>query len=102
MSQRIPRVLNKRTDVIPADAEYCGRPSKWGNPFTHLRSKTLAQFQVATVEEAVEAHAAWILNQPELMAAVHELRGKDLVCWCKPEPCHCDTLIELANDPEGH
>lgn len=28
----------------------------------------------------------------------HELRGKNLACWCKPgEPCHVDVLLELAN-----
>jgi hypothetical protein len=25
-----------------------------------------------------------------------ELRGKDL-CWCAPERCHAEVLIELAN-----
>ena len=29
----MPKVLNKRTDTIPPDAVYVGRPSKWGNPF---------------------------------------------------------------------
>jgi len=32
-----------------------------------------------------------------LMAAQPELRGKDLACWCAPEPCHGDVLFELAN-----
>jgi hypothetical protein len=28
----------------------------------------------------------------------HELRGKDLACWCKEgSPCHADILLELAN-----
>jgi len=28
------------------------------------------------------------------------LRGKDLLCWCKPgTPCHADVLLELANAP---
>ena len=27
-----------------------------------------------------------------------ELAGKDLVCWCNPfDPCHADTLLDLAN-----
>jgi Domain of unknown function (DUF4326) len=39
----------------------------------------------------------WIVRQPALMAALHELRGKDLVCWCASEHCHADVLIELAN-----
>jgi hypothetical protein len=31
------------------------------------------------------------------MAALPELRGKDLVCWCAPDACHADVLLELAN-----
>ena len=27
----------------------------------------------------------------------HELKGKDLVCWCAPQPCHADVLLEIAN-----
>jgi hypothetical protein len=31
-------------------------------------------------------------------AARHELRGKDLACWCPPDqPCHADVLLEIAN-----
>jgi hypothetical protein len=26
-----------------------------------------------------------------------KLRGKDLVCWCPPGPCHADVLLEIAN-----
>jgi hypothetical protein len=31
------------------------------------------------------------------MAALRELRGKDLVCWCAPDACHGDVLLVLAN-----
>lgn len=27
-----------------------------------------------------------------------ELRGKTLGCWCKPDKCHGDILIELINN----
>lgn len=27
-----------------------------------------------------------------------ELKGKDLVCWCAPKPCHADILLEIANE----
>ena len=37
---RVPRVLNKRTDRIPANAIYCGRPSPFGNPFAIGRDGT--------------------------------------------------------------
>ena len=32
-----------------------------------------------------------------ILAALHELRGKNLVCWCAPKRCHAEVLIELAN-----
>jgi hypothetical protein len=35
------------------------------------------------------------------MAALSELRGKDLICWCAPEACHADVLLELANPAPG-
>jgi hypothetical protein len=31
------------------------------------------------------------------MAALPELRDKDLARWCLPEPCHGEVLLELAN-----
>jgi hypothetical protein len=76
---------------------YIGRPSKWGNPFSH-KAGTLAEFRVATNEEAVAAYAEWIQGQPGLLAALPELRGKVLGCWCARNPCHGDVLVGLAND----
>ena len=77
---------------------YVGRPSKWGNPFSH-KGGTLAKFKVATREEAVQKFREWIVTQPDLMAALPELKGKTLACWCSPLACHGDVLLELANGP---
>ncbi len=76
---------------------YIGRPSKWGNPFTHLHSNTLARFKVASRLEAVTAYKAWITegDGQYLLKDLHELKGKTLGCWCKPLACHGDILIEL-------
>jgi hypothetical protein len=71
------------------DRVYVGRPSKWGNPFKIGRD--------GSREEVIARYREWILRQPALMAALPDLRGKDLVCWCAPEPCHADVLLELAN-----
>jgi hypothetical protein len=75
---------------------YIGRPSKWGNPFSHLPN-TRAQFHVATRDEAIAAYERWILTQPDLIAALPELRGAVLGCWCDPLPCHGHVLARLAN-----
>lgn len=85
----MPRVLNKRTDLISKDAVFIGRPSKWGNPFKMSRT--------ATRQDVVKAYEVYLLSNKELMDSLIELRGKDLVCFCAPEPCHGDVLIKYAN-----
>lgn len=92
---RPPRVVNYRHEA----GVYIGRPSKWGNPFTHMEG-TDAPFRVATREEAVHRFAEWLPLQPFLIAALPELRGLDLACSCKwrgDELCHGDVLIKFAN-----
>lgn len=74
---------------------YIGRPSKWGNPFSH-KPGTLAKYRVATREEAVAKYREWLPTQPQLMADLHELDGQRLGCWCKPRACHGDVLVELV------
>jgi len=75
---------------------YIGRPSKWGNPFSH-KEGTLAKFKVASRDESIEKYEEWIAQQPQLLADLHELRGKVLGCWCHPQSCHGDILARLAN-----
>jgi hypothetical protein len=87
---------------IKRDEEYdvfIGRPSKWGNPFSHLPS-TLAQYKVSCREEAVDKYREWILTQPRLLADLEELRGKRLGCFCAPKLCHGHVLIELLENSE--
>jgi hypothetical protein len=83
-----PKVLNKRKAGEPDDAVYVGRPTKWGNPFYRdVRWDAIAKYE------------EWIRSQPWLMAAAkRELRGKNLVCWCAPKPCHADVLLRIANE----
>ena len=86
----MPKVLNKRTDTIPPDAVYVGRPSKWGNPFR------LQNF--CSRQQLIEVYEKWIADEIQLgNLNLSELRGKDLVCWCAPLPCHADVLLGLAN-----
>jgi len=75
---------------------YIGRPSIWGNPFSHKQG-TIAKFKVASRKEAIDRYREWILTQPLLLKKLPELEGKVLGCWCKPSACHGDVLIELIN-----
>lgn len=60
---------------------YIGRPSEWGNPFSHLPASA-AEWRVATRDEAIRKYEEWLLAQPELVERVRrELRGKVLGCW---------------------
>lgn len=68
---------------------YVGRPSKWGNPFRLGVDGTRTQVLIKYRE--------WIQTQPELLAALPELKGKVLGCWCAPKPCHADILAQMAN-----
>ena len=83
-----PRVLNKRSDA-EACATYIGRGSKWGNPF-----RTGPDGDRATV---VEKHERWLRGQHQLLRALDELRGQNLMCYCAPLACHGDVLLKLAN-----
>jgi hypothetical protein len=89
------KVVNKHHKV-PYDI-YIGRGSKWGNPFSHMDG-TKAKYKVETRGEAIEKYREWIMQQPELLNSLHELKGKTLCCFCKPKPCHGDILAELADN----
>jgi hypothetical protein len=87
---RPPKVLNKSRDYIPEEAVYVGRSSPWDSTF-----------RGQTREINVARHREWLLNKPDLVEKVrNELRGKDLVCWCAPLPCHADNLLEIAASDE--
>ena len=73
---------------------YIGRPSIWGNPFSHLSSSN-ARFNVNTREDVIIKYKEWILKRPNLLNRLHELKGKILECWCKPMSCHGDVLVQL-------
>ena len=89
-----------KTKVVHCKREkfdvYIGRPSPWGNPFSHL-DNTKAQFKVDTREEAVAKYREYILQKPELLKLLPTLKGKILGCWCSPKSCHGDVLAELAD-----
>ena len=93
------RVLNKRTDVIPPDAILVDRTTKWGNHTKVQEIKRL--FPGITTRDANQKATDWyreyIKLKPSLMNSLHELAGKDLVCWDAPLPCHADVLLEMAN-----
>lgn len=84
MKSTVVNIKHHRCDV------YIGRGSKWGNPFVigkgSGRGEVLARYE------------KYILNNPILLADLHELDDKVLGCWCKPLACHGDILVSLREE----
>ena len=96
------RIVNVNSDewasavLVDRNAVYIGRAngrrgfakSFWSNPF-HLGYD-------GTRVEVIEKYRAYLMDQPNLLARLPELRGKVLGCFCAPLACHGDCLVELV------
>jgi len=80
------------------DVRMIDRSTQFGNPFR--LEKDGGEY---TREESVEAYREWFVERvetdPEFRAAVEELRGQKLGCWCKPKACHGDVIRDYLR---GH
>jgi len=87
----MPKVFNKHSPGVPADAVYIGRGSPWGNPFKIGPDDTR--------DEVCDKFEREILPTLDLTPLI----GKDLVCFCAPRRCHGDsilTAIRTAKDTQ--
>lgn len=90
------------------------RPGKHGNPYFpgcglgygSIVDGELCAWPLRTKADMVvhfrERMRLMAKHEPEAFEAyLAPLRGKTLMCWCKPgDPCHGDVLLELANPKE--
>lgn len=96
LTMSTPRVVHCKRE--PFDV-YIGRAchgfagSKWGNPFKVPKGYDL----IKDPDQILKQYEDYLLSRPELVAALPELRGKVLGCWCAPNPCHGDVLLRRAN-----
>ncbi|WP_046248098.1 DUF4326 domain-containing protein [Streptomyces sp. MBT28] len=119
------RVQRRRTKGwrAPEGTFYVGRGTRYGNPWTVVRTNTgtgwavqwaghrdqhkplgLNDFVPANDQRdahalAVELFETWVHRLPTLLdRAGRELAGRDLMCWCAESlPCHADVWLALAN-----
>lgn len=70
---------------------YIGRGSIWGNPFR-------VGVEAENRRTAIEMYRKYIMNRPDLLALLGNLRGKMLGCFCHPKPCHGNVLAELVRE----
>lgn len=93
-------VNRKDTDEFDV---YIGRPTKWGNPYTHLFAVADSRDDVTLVgsrQDAINAYTGWLFRQviqgEITIKDLASLHGKRLGCWCAPLSCHGDVLAEFA------
>ncbi len=96
----MPRVLNKRTDKIPPDAIYAGRPGKWGNKY-RIGAPHPDTGKPMTRLDVIALYRKDLENDPKRLEELKRYKGCDWWCWCAPLPCHADVLLELANPEQS-
>lgn len=69
------------------------RPSEFANPFkvnkTNSRNDVCKLFEIYIKNK--------INKNTELKKRLMNLKGKTLGCWCKPEACHGDILVNIID-----
>ena len=65
--------------------------SFWHNPF-HLKDYNFDRIS------NLESYRQYVTQRPDMIARLPSLRGKRLGCWCSPNKCHGDILIELLDE----
>ena len=78
--------------------------TKWANPHMpgiSVQSKNDGTYQHMIAENALVRYRQdlpYFLAKTSGHLDIFELRGKNLICWCKiGAPCHADVLLEVAN-----
>ncbi|MCL7490230.1 DUF4326 domain-containing protein [Streptomyces sp. MCA2] len=91
-----------RDDPEYADVIYVGRAMNRGG--WQLKASPLASpFRPGpdgSRAEVLAKYRAYLLERPDLLALLPELRGHRLGCWCLPEPCHAQVIAEIADSME--
>ena len=88
----MPKVYNIHHGDAPLGALYCGRGSPYGNKFKIGDWWTEKQ-RPMTRDDVCNRFECEVLPDLDVVA----LRGKDLLCFCKPKRCHCDPILVKAN-----
>lgn len=85
---RLPLPVDQKSAVNAYRIWLTKKPEWWMIPSDHM----------FTTRGWEAFWAAFNSQQQAVLMRLHQLRGKNLACWCKPgDPCHADVLLELAN-----
>lgn len=97
----VVRIRRKGGEIVQGCDIYIGRAcsqggwnlseSKWYNPFPlsrYSREESLSKYREYILDKIKKDPVTYDLS---------ELKGKTLGCWCSPEMCHGNVLIELIH-----
>ncbi len=100
------RIYKRKTMVVNLRRQrydvFIGRPTKWGNPFMIGKD--------GSRKEVIRKYKEWILGRapspshslpPSIDEIRVELKGLRLGCYCKPDNCHGDVLVRIAEGELG-
>ena len=83
--------INYINPLSEGSAVYIGRPTQWGNPFIigkdGNRAEVIAKFR-AYAEKRLVLEPEWL----------EPLRGANLSCYCYPERCHGDVILNILEN----
>ena len=86
-----PVIINYKNSVSYEQGINIMRPSVFGNPFIIPKD--------GNRDEVCSKYEDYVNNNPELIKLIKQkLKGKNLICCCKPLRCHGDTLLRIANE----
>ena len=68
---------------------YCGRPSKFGNPF-EMKDESQREFVIDRFEQ--QAFPYDEVGRLISYCAQNSIETLKLGCYCSPKRCHCDAI----------
>lgn len=108
-------VVNKYKHTPTESDVYIGRGSPLGNPYTSKQlSDTKAKFQAKDRDDSIQKYREHLyteieLRNDEIWKGIREILNKldkngyvNLVCFCKPKPCHGDIIKEIIEEHKNY
>jgi hypothetical protein len=96
-------VVNKYKHTPTENDVYIGRGSVLGNPFTSIKDRaTKAEFISDNPIEDFQKYLEDKIAQKDKkicdeLNRIYKMEEVNLVCFCKPKPCHGDIIKEIIN-----
>ena len=87
--------IGRRGIVFIEERRFPEKDSIWANPFKIGRD--------GSRDEVLNKYKIYITNKlkdKNMLNELLKLKNKNLGCWCKPDQCHSDILLNIINNIE--